>query len=304
MNRRSAIIEWRRGAPILVGVLGLLVWGGGALAETLDRAVSTEDAQVLREVKRIYVDVSFSTWMPRGHTLADVAPVIRTRLIKAGFTVVREKKESHDLLMTVDYREEQGREIRFDYYGTDITGVFKVEHPTLGPLLGFTVQASSPYPPTGAAPYLDALHRFDTNPYYFLIGDIVAEKVRQGSDLTGGLVRGVTRLSGEQSTAGDPSAGTHTMQSGDTFYGPAALVNAIAELERIKDPRAVPAFTAALQHYDPKVRAKAVGALGQVGTAEAKPAVEALLAREQDPSVQEAGAAALKRLNTADAKTP
>jgi hypothetical protein len=276
-------------------LLCLLVIPATVLAE--DGALPPEQVQVLGRATSLYLDVQFSTWMPRGHTLADVAPVIRNRLLAAGFTVVRDKTEPHDLVFKVSYREERGKEFRFNYYGTNISGDFVLGHPALGTVLSLTLTSSSSDPPTGTAPYLDALYQFDTNPYYFLIGDLVRARVSTGGDLRAGLIAGMSRLSGQEVSFSDPARTTQTMLPSEALYAPIVLANAAKELARLDERRAIPVLTGLLSHADTRVRASALEALGSLGAKEARPAIEQVARLDKDRSVREAAAATLAALD-------
>jgi len=125
-----------------VTLVACIVWGAPAV-QAAEWRVTDEQYQILARSKTIYVNVTSSTWMPRGRTLLDIAPTIRTKLDSAGFTVVRNQSDLHDLILTIQYREEQGRQYRIDTYGTDITCVVRLEHAELGPLLDLTIRESS-----------------------------------------------------------------------------------------------------------------------------------------------------------------
>jgi len=46
-----------------------------------EQALPPEQVQVLGRATSLYLDVQLSMRMPRGHTLADVGPVIRNRVL-------------------------------------------------------------------------------------------------------------------------------------------------------------------------------------------------------------------------------
>ncbi len=154
-------------ASLLSSLLAISLLWDGLSASAGERTLTDAEYERTRHAKTIYVDVALSTWMPRGRTLADVAPSLRTNLASAGFIVVRKQTDSHDLTLKVDYREEQGKQYKFDMYGTDIACAIRLEHPELGSLLDMTIRESSANPESGTPPYLETLERFQTNPHFY-----------------------------------------------------------------------------------------------------------------------------------------
>jgi epoxyqueuosine reductase len=69
--------------------------------------------------------------------------------------------------------------------------------------------------------------------------------------------------------------------------------NACVALGNLGDPSAVPALIAALTHDSPLVRGHSAWALGQIGTYQAKEALESFGSREDDAEVMEEIQAAL-----------
>jgi len=61
--------------------------------------------------------------------------------------------------------------------------------------------------------------------------------------------------------------------------------NACVALGNLGDPSAVPALSRALYHDSPLVRSHAAWALGRIGTAEARVALDATLSKEHDDEV-------------------
>ncbi len=269
---------------------------GAAVAPAAAPTLTDKQVQILNRAKTIYVDVTASTWMRRGRTLSDVAPSLRTKLALAGFTVVRNQADRHDLTLKVLYREEQGRQYRIDTYGTDITCVVQLEHAGIGPLLDLTIQESSTYPETGTPPYLEALEKFIANPYFYLLGDLVKGRVVSRLDTTGALIEGLRRLAEHEPVKSDPLKGEYLMLSDEVMFYTSARENVIQELGRLKDPRAVPLLTRLLGHSDPRVRLLSVRALRSLSAVESRSAIERVAQQDTDREVRQAAAAALDGL--------
>lgn len=277
-----------------------LLWGGLS-ASAGERTLTDAEYERVRHAKTIHMDVAFSTWMPRGKTLADIAPTLRTSLASAGFTVVRNEAESHDLTLKVDYREERGEQYKFDMYGTNITCVVRLEHPEFGSLLDMTIRESSANPESGTPPYLETLERFQTNPYFYFLGPFVRASITSRLDRTAVLLESLERLIDNEHRRSDPHAldqghGMLEMVHGETLYPQLVRENTILELGRLKDPKAVPLLTTLLGHGNRQVRLLSVHALGAIQADEARPAIERVAHQDGDAEVRQAAAAALAGL--------
>lgn len=290
-GRQRALRVW-----LLSWVAVACLLSGATMAQAAEPTLTDEQVQILGRAKTIYVDVVASTWMPRGRTLSDVGPSLRTKLASAGFTVVRNQTDRHELTLKVLYREEQGRQYRIDTYGTDITCVVQLEHAGIGPLLNLTIQESSTYPETGTPPYLEALEKFVVNPYFYLLGDLVREWVVSGLDTTGALIEGLKRLAEHEPVKSDPLKGEYLMLSDEVMFYTSARENVIQELGRLKDPRAVALLTKLLRHSDPRVRLLSVRALRSISAVASRSAIECVAQQDKDREVRRAAAAALAGL--------
>lgn len=277
-----------------------LLWGGLPAAAG-ERSLTDAEYERVRHAKTIYMDIAFSTWMPRGKTLADVAPSLRTSLASAGFTVVRSSTDSHELTLKVDYREERGKQYKFDMYGTDITCVIRLEHPELGSLLDITIRESSANSESGTPPYLETLERFQTNPYFYFVGQFVRASITSRPDRTGVLRQSLQRLIDNEHRrtdlhAPDLGGGMLEMVHGETLYSQLVRENIIRELGRLKDPQAVPLLTTLLGHGNRQVRLLSVRALGAIRADEGRPSIERLAQQDGDREVRQAASAALAGL--------
>src|SRR5437764_15322671 len=99
--------------PSLVsGVVAIGLLWGGLSASAGERTLTDAEYERVGHAKTIYMDIAFSTWMPRGKSLADVAPSLRISLASAGFTVVRNPTDPHELTLKVNYREGHGKQFK------------------------------------------------------------------------------------------------------------------------------------------------------------------------------------------------
>ena len=277
-----------------VVLLGLFSVGPTIWAD--ERALTDEEFQVLRAAKTIYIELTTTTWMPRGRTMTLIEPNLRTKMESAGFTVVRDPTDAHDLTLRVEYHEKRGQQIRVDMYVTNITCLIGLEHVSLGPLLRMTIRESSTYPSTGTPPYLEVLEKFEASPYYYFLGDVVRGQVVSRLDTTGGLIEALKRLAPQGPPADDDLGFEHSLLARETRYAMLARENTIHEFGQLKDARAVPVLTSQLRHSRRQVRLLALEALGAIQAAESRPAIERVAQDDKDEAVRQAAAAVLGSL--------
>ncbi len=282
----------RGGTIVLVALLWILVQAAVPYSVKTARAEGSGTPSPV-----FWVDAQSSTWLTRGHNLYDLEASLRVKLKNAGFTVVRNGTEPHEYLLKADYRETKGQEFSFDSFGTHINCSIQVLQTSQQAILDLTIEASSG-PPTGVAPYLDALYRLETNPYFFLLGDLVRGRVVSGLDKTAALIKGLDRLTKirEPKGEGRSEMSGHAMVSSEILYLPVVIHNGVQELGRLKDPRAVPVLTELLRHDEGRVRMASVKALGAIASPEARPALERTARDDKDPKIRQTASSVLAAL--------
>jgi hypothetical protein len=276
---------------LLISLISLLA-AGHTFAHGLDETATT--SAPAGRLGRVVIQVVFSTWHPRGRTLSQIEPAIRVKLRGAGFEVVTTPEDSHEYHMQVSYRETRGQQFRIDTFGTIIDCTIVMESKQESRLLHLPIhEESGPYE-MGTAPYLEALEKFDTNPYFYFLGGIAAQVVGNRADVTGGLLRSFEdMLDVERRTGEDPVSDHGALQS-DTVYAMAVRENTIRELGRLGDSRAVPILTGLLGHKSRDVRLQAIDSLGKLPLEEAtKVRLEQVVSNDPDRLVAQAAAAAL-----------
>ncbi len=275
--------------------LSLLVAPPSILA---DEQASGGAHSQLADLPNVYLQVTSSTWRSRGRVSFALAPSLKMKLGSAGFTVVENRTDPHELTLQVEYREERGRQFRIDLYGTDITCAITLEHEQQGQLLHVTVRESPTYADRDTGPYIEVLHRFETNPYYYFLGDIVKGRVVSRLDVNGSLVLGLERLVEAESrlTSADAEAASNpanTLPASDILLAGQALNNAILEVGRLREARAVPVLTKLLEHRNRQVRLLSVAAHGAIRSPASRPALERVAQHDGDKEVRAAAAAVL-----------
>lgn len=285
--------------PAIALLIGLL-WTPAA-ASVQERTLTDAEHQLVRSAATILVDVDSSTWRSRGRVSFAVGPAVREKLRTAGYTVVQDAREPHDLTMKVFYREERGRQFRADLYETDVRATLSLSHPTLGVLLMVRIDEFSSDDGMTNAPYVDVLHKIESNPYFYFLGDLVRGFLTARRDAAGTLIDGVNRLVDDEGLRRYPHVDTAALTEDplagpELLYGAQALGRTARELGALREARGVPVLTRLLEYPDRQVRISAVTALGQIRTETARSVLERAARQDRAPDVRAAAAEALARL--------
>ena len=289
------------GSGVLLSLFVMCLVMGPLVTSAEERVLSDAADQLVNRTTTLYVDVKSSTWRPRGRVSFPVVPSLRMKLHSAGIAVVQNQTDPHDLILKVEYREERGRQFRIGLYETDIAFVASLEHPTEGELLRLVIRESSGLTESTNAPYLEVLRKFETNPYFYFLGDIIKGFVVSRRDTIGSLIEGLRRLQVKEepitvSPTDELPSTASTLPTFETLYAGLAREKTIQELGRLQDPRAVPVLIALLEHADPGVRLASVRALESIRDAKSRSAIERLAKQDLDQEVRAAAKAALPTL--------
>lgn len=252
----------------------------------------------------IYLDVQASTWRPRGRVSFGIVPSVRMKLASAGFAVTQAPESPHGLILTVEYREERGKQISFNLYGTEIMCVILLDHPQQGRLLSVKIHESPVYAGLVTAPYVEVVEKFQANPYFYFLGDLIRGRIDAHLDTTGALIqaldrhvdrerhpRAVTPLDTLESPA-------ETFSDLDLHFAGLARENAVEELGRLKDSRAIELLKSLMFDSDPRTRLRAVLALGEFDAPALAPAIARVVQADSDPDVRDAAISVLARSST------
>jgi hypothetical protein len=258
---------------IVFGILSFLLIGLH-LPERAARAEQTP-AKIGDQNPAIRIETSMWSWRARGRVSFALEPVIRRKLTDAGLQVVPAGEGTEALRLIVDYREERGRQVSLDIYGTEVTCRLSLEHPQRGRLLSLTMTESPGYGTLSTLPYVDVIQRLETNPYFFFLAEIVRGSI-SGMDAAGSLVQGLAERAAQDAgrvSSSDPEAAT-TLPSFEPQYQTRAMERAVEELARLNDTRARPLLVRLLSHSDWRLRLRAVLALDSLETGDVRGAGE------------------------------
>lgn len=249
----------------------------------------------------IYVDVHASTWRSRGRISFGLVPFLKMKLTSAGFGVTQDPESPHDLTLTVDYREEPGKPISINLSGTEITCVMLLDHPQQGQLLSTKIHERPRYAELVTAPYVEVVEQFQTNPYFYFIGDLIRGRIDADLDTAGALIHAVARQFDRERHPRIPTlldtleSPAETFPDLDLHFAALARENAVQELGRLKDPRAIELLKTLMFYSEPRTRLGAVLALGEYDAPFLAPAMTRVIRADSDPDVRDAAATVLAR---------
>lgn len=284
---------------ILLLILGL------SRAVVANAEQETVDHQAMAAGERmLYLDLDASTWRPRGRISFAIAPTLRLKLASAGLGVIEDPATPHNATLKVEYREERGKQISVNSFGTDITCLIRLDDQQDEQTLSLVIHESPSYTDLVSAPYVEVVGKLQANPYFYFIGDIVRERMQTHVDTTGALIRALDRQF-DRELHPQPVTPLDTLVSpGETFpdldalFEAAAQQNTIEELGRLKDSRAVDLLERLTSHANRLTRLRAVVALGQFDDPSIAPVMRRVAQADSDPAVRDAAASLLKKRST------
>lgn len=249
----------------------------------------------------IHLDVHASTWRSRGRVSFGIIPSLRMKLTSAGFAVTEESESPHDLILRVEYREDRGKPISINLSGTEITCHLVLERPRHGQLLAMSIHESPRYAEMVTAPYVEVVEQFQANPYFYFLGDLIRSRIDAHLDLIGALIQAVDqqfdrerhpRVATPLDTLESPA---ETFPDLDLHFSAWARENAIEELGRLKDARAIDLLERLMFHADWRIRLRAVLALGEFDAPSIALAMTRVVQTDSDTGVRDAAATVLAR---------
>lgn len=196
---------------------------------------------------------------------------IKTKLERAGFRVIFDRTQPHQHVLVVTYLETEGREYGKLQLGTDITcefTVWRVASGTPEKRWSHTVEASTSWPTAIGSHYWDAVRNLEENPYYYYIGELTRELANGRNDAGAVFAEALRqkKLGSSTSESGGVQASGHVVANAE------ARLNAIRELGRMKDRRALPVLWELIEQSeqsdeleDSAQRDTALRTIGEIG---------------------------------------
>ncbi len=299
VNMKKQWIFWAFMISFMICVLA-----SNRVLANVNYLTDTKVFHALRTAKTIYVEVRVSTWKRRGRLLWDAQADVRAKLTAAGFDIVRQKTAPHDLALVGVYQETKGRPFGVNRYGTVMSGTFRIERHSEGPLFEITIQEKATMTPSGTLPYLDSLHNFLTNPYYHFLGEIIDGQIHRNHDAHTVFLKELRAKVNHDAAprVSDNSdwlpEGIHSMQQAHTLYEPLAARRVIVEFVRTGDDAIIDILPDLLKYPDVYVKVRCVRAFGDFGVTEALPLLQNLEKHAKEIEVRNAASATIARLTT------
>ena len=295
---------------VLVLNLTIFLLTGGFPGFCFSEEVNPVD--VWPEAPSIHIQVDAKTWKTRGRLYWDVEGSMRKKLAATGFKVIRSPESPHQLTFQVLYKEEKGEQYDINSYGTVILGTFTLVDSLRGEPWELKISESSINSISGTPPYLDALDKFQTNPYYFFVGEILRGKVEKGLDPRGGLIYALELVLSDENAKGwrsgtigrDAGSHLHTMDSDRVFYKNRAIRRAIDDCVEASDRRIIPVLSQLLTHPDSAVRIRTIEALGIFEVEESRSRLLQMAKNDPDIQVREMAKTVEKRIGVVNQSQP
>jgi hypothetical protein len=230
-----------------------------------------------------------------------IGPTLKSKLSAAGYAVTQERGSQHDLTLTIRYREERGRQISLDLYGTDIVCVITLIDPSEARLLDLTIRESPDYAGMVTAPYIEVVDKFQANPYFYFLPELIRGRAESTGDVTATLISALDRALYPTNHAPVTPMDTllspaETFPDLDAHFSAPASWRTIQELGRLRDERATDLLLKLTTHPDYAVRLEAVRALEGFPSVAAATAVARVAREDANLTVRDAAKAVLARL--------
>lgn len=257
---------WYHGEPGRAFRLGLgllLAWwvaGAGGWGEPAAQAESSvEQRNQIGAVRTLLLSGEASTWLDLPAPPYNALVTVKMKLERAGFVIVSDPRQPHDARLFLRYRESPGREYPRLQQGTTISCELSLDHPT-GTLWDHRFEAATTWPMPVGSLYWDAVQNLEEDPYYYYMGDLLKGWLSAGQDAV--AVFSEVLKQPPLVIPADSSGGHIT---GQMAANRQARVNAIGELGRLKDRRALETLRHLADQPDQLERKAAEAAIKRIG---------------------------------------
>lgn len=243
-----------------------------------------------------------ATWTDLEKPPYNAAITIKTKLERTGFHVIFDATQSHQHVLVLTYLETEGREYGKLQRGTEITCEFTFWQITSGApekRWSQTVKAGTSWPTPIGSPYWDAVRNLEENPYYYYIGEF-ALALATGQDDAGTVF---TKALAQKKLTGSAFDGGGVQASGHVVANEEARLNAMRELGRMKDRRALPVLWEIIEQggrsdegTDAAQRETALRAIGEIGDPSSLDRLNMIFNTHTDESVRAVTDKAITRI--------
>jgi hypothetical protein len=277
----------------LWGLLNKLWWCVGLC---LFGAAQSQGAQTILLAGRA------TTWLDLPEPPYNVAITVKSKLERAGFRVIFDQAQPHDYVLAMTYQETPGPAYSQLESGTHISlevTLWRVAQGQPQRLWVQRIESSTSWPTPVGSPYWDAVQNLEEDPYYYFLGDLVQGIAVNHED----VVTVFARVLRQTTLREEADTGEGFQAPGDVVANQGARLNAIRELGRLKDPRALPILWQLIEQGYPshdistvREQIAAVAAIGDIGDPAASDRLSRLAETTTDPGLRHALEQARARL--------
>lgn len=249
-----------------------------------------------------------TTWLDLAKPPYEVVITLKMKLERAGFQVTMDSRHPYDLVLDVTYRETPGREYRRLERGTNILCELVFWNAASKPpqkLWMHRIETGTSWPTPVGSLYWEAVQNLEENPYYYYVGDLFYGLVTAQEDAGAVFTRMLAQKKLGSSTT--ESGGFQAM--GHVVANAEARLNAVRELGRLKDRRALPTLwnlveqaTRSDKQEDVAQREAAITAIGEIGDPASLDRLSALYNTETDDGLRAVLEKAMARIREQQAK--
>jgi hypothetical protein len=278
-----------------LALAGWLAAAGGWIASTAQADPSIEQRNQLKAVRTLLLSGEASTWLDLSTPPYNAFITVKMKLERAGFAVVSDPSQPHDARVILRYRESPGREYPRMQQGTTISCDLSLVHAAAGTLWTHRFEASTTWPTPVGSLYWDAVQNLEEDPYYYYMGDLIRGRLSIQQDAVA-----VFSETLKQPPLALPADGSGSPITGQVAANQRARVNAIGELGRLKDRRALETLWHLVDRDNRLEREAAVATIGAIGDPASLTRLAQLAESDSDPAVRAAAAAAIKHIGRPD----
>lgn len=192
-----------------------------------------------------------------------VAITIKSKLERAGFRAVFDPTQPHDAVLVINYQESPGPEYGRLEQGTKILCDVTLHRVAAGgrtPEFAYRLEAATSWPTPVGSLYWDAVQHLEENPYYYYLGELLRGWLTAQSD-AGAVFSKMLRQPPMTISMG----GEDTQPTARDVANQVARLDAIRELGRMKDRRAIETLLDLVGQPNQQEQLVAVAAIGEIG---------------------------------------
>ena len=280
-------------AGLMFGIIGLSVpWTlHGQTDQHTQGSHSMEALKDLRSIRTLLIGGKVTTWLDLEYPPYDPVSTLKIKLEEAGFQVVFDPKEAHDAIFVIEYTESPSGTFRLLEQGTSVRFTTTVYHPRMGAIYENEFEAT-PDEVAVEGLYWGTIGKLEENPWYYYQGFILKAWLHNQTNAGSVLIHMLRRV------YTDTRYATPDERPGKAYVRRMARYNAIREIGKLKDPRALETLWELTQMATPEERKIAVDVLGNIGDASFIPKLSQLAETYQDSNVQLAVQAAIHTIET------